>query len=325
LKRLTPTLAVNKVIPSHQFGFRPKHGIIQQVYRIIHRINNDQENKRYCTAAFLDISQAFDKVWHTGLFLKLKQALPHREYTLLRSYLMNRMFQVCHQEEYTMLHPIHAGVTQGSILGPILYTIFKADLPEAEQTLTATYADNTAILAPHEDPIVATSNLQTHMHRLEHWLQQWPICTNESKSTQVTFTLRQEECLPIYLNGRPIPQNDAVKYLGLHHMENAHSCQNETIRPLIQTYALDHWQKLGAIACKQTSTIQNNTKTYLDIRNSPLGHSLPIQHRNLAKLSKQSITNNSECTVVCTQQHPTRRSAHTNRPRSHEAQRRPQG
>jgi hypothetical protein len=74
------------------------------------------------------------------------------------------MFQVHHQEECTMLHPIHAGVPQGSILGPILYTIFTADLPEAEQTLTATYADDTAILASHEDPLVATSNLQTHLH-----------------------------------------------------------------------------------------------------------------------------------------------------------------
>jgi hypothetical protein len=76
------------------------------------------------------------------------------------------MFQVRHQEEYTILNPIHAGVLQDSILGPILYTIFTADLPEAEQTLTATYADDTAILASHEDPFVATSNLQIHLHRL---------------------------------------------------------------------------------------------------------------------------------------------------------------
>jgi hypothetical protein len=88
------------------------------------------EHRRYCTAVFIDISQAFDKVWHTGLLIKLKEALPHPVYTLLRSYLTDRMFQVRHQEAYTTLQPILAGVPQGSILGPILYTIFTADLSE---------------------------------------------------------------------------------------------------------------------------------------------------------------------------------------------------
>jgi hypothetical protein len=111
---------------------------------------------------------------------------------------------------------IHAGVPQGSIIGPILYTIFTADLLEAEQTLTATYTDDTAILASHEDPIIATTKHQTHLHQLEHWLHQWRICATESKSTQVTFTLRRDDCSPVYLNGKSIPQNDAVKYLGLH-------------------------------------------------------------------------------------------------------------
>jgi hypothetical protein len=95
------------------------------------------------------------------------------------------MFQVRHKEEYTMLHPIHAGAPQDSILGPILYTVFTADLPEAEQTLTATYANDTAILESHEDPLVATSNLQTHLHRLEHWLNNGvsaPTIPNQPRS-----------------------------------------------------------------------------------------------------------------------------------------------
>ena len=188
LKRLTPILAANNAILSHQFGFRTNHGTVQQVHRLIHSINNDLQKKRYCTAAFIDISQAFDKVCHTGLLLKLKQVLPLPEYTLLRSYLTHRKFQVHHQEEYTQLYPIHAGVPQGIILGPILYTIFTADLPVTEQTTTATYADDTAILASHEDPIIATTELQTHLHRLEQWPHQWQMCANESKSTHVTFT-----------------------------------------------------------------------------------------------------------------------------------------
>jgi hypothetical protein len=45
-------------------------------YRIVHEINDALENKRFCTAAFIGISQAFDKFWHTGLFYKLKTGPP---------------------------------------------------------------------------------------------------------------------------------------------------------------------------------------------------------------------------------------------------------
>jgi hypothetical protein len=56
LRRLTPIIADNKLIPPHKFGFRTKHGTIEQVHRIVHKINDDLENKRFCSAAFIDIS-----------------------------------------------------------------------------------------------------------------------------------------------------------------------------------------------------------------------------------------------------------------------------
>jgi hypothetical protein len=91
----------------------------------VHQIHEDFNNKRFCTATFIDISQAFDKVWNPGLLYKLKQALPHPMYSILQSYLTDIMYQVRYQEEYTSL-----------------YTIFTADLPVTEQTLAATYADD---------------------------------------------------------------------------------------------------------------------------------------------------------------------------------------
>jgi hypothetical protein len=51
-------------IPSHQFGFRENHSTVQQIHRITHKIHQALENKEYCTSVFLDVRQAFDKVWY---------------------------------------------------------------------------------------------------------------------------------------------------------------------------------------------------------------------------------------------------------------------
>jgi hypothetical protein len=67
LKRLTPIVDESKLIPSQKFGFRKEHGTIEEANRVVCKINKDWESKRYCSAAFIDVSQAFDKAWHTGL------------------------------------------------------------------------------------------------------------------------------------------------------------------------------------------------------------------------------------------------------------------
>jgi hypothetical protein len=77
LQRLTPIIDESKLIPSQQFAFRKEHRTIEQAHRLVYKINNDLESKRYSSAAFIDISQAIDKIWHTGLLYKLKRAFSH--------------------------------------------------------------------------------------------------------------------------------------------------------------------------------------------------------------------------------------------------------
>jgi hypothetical protein len=79
-------------IPDHQFEFRRAHSTIQQSHRIANTVSKALNNKQYCTAAFLDIAQAFDKVWHPGLLYKIKKLLPSNYFPLLRSYLSDRSF-----------------------------------------------------------------------------------------------------------------------------------------------------------------------------------------------------------------------------------------
>jgi hypothetical protein len=103
----------NRLVPNHQFTFRQKHSTIERTHRIVQSINKHLENKQYCSAAFLDISQAFDKVWHTGLLYKLRWSLPLNYFLIIKSYLHSRHFLVKVAIKYTELSSVNAGVPQG--------------------------------------------------------------------------------------------------------------------------------------------------------------------------------------------------------------------
>jgi hypothetical protein len=79
------------------------------------------ENRQYCTAAFLDVSQAFDKVSHQGLLFKIKRILPSSHFNLLKPYPNEHQFETKINGETSSHFHIHSGVPKGSILGPLLY------------------------------------------------------------------------------------------------------------------------------------------------------------------------------------------------------------
>jgi hypothetical protein len=152
-------------IPHHQFGFRQGHSNIQQIHRVTN-INKALEDKKYCAAVFLDVSQAFHSVWHSGLLYKIKQFLPPPYFHILKSYLSDRQFQVRVGNEKSELQPIKAGVSQGSVLGPTLYVLYTSDLPTSTNTTLGTFADDTVILSVNEDSRRAASDLQYHLNTL---------------------------------------------------------------------------------------------------------------------------------------------------------------
>jgi hypothetical protein len=152
LRRLNADLKPEEWMPSHQFGFTNRHSTIQQTHRIIHTINQVLQAKQYCASIFLDLSKAFDKVWHGGLLFKVKKVFPIQYYRMLQSHLSAREFRIRVNEEVSSNVTIQSGVPQGSVLGPILYVLFTADLPTNIHTTTGTFADDTVILACHDDP-----------------------------------------------------------------------------------------------------------------------------------------------------------------------------
>ena len=57
--RLKPTIEKEKLIPDHQFGFRNKHSMIEQMHRFVNEIWLAIEKKQYCTFFFMGIKKAF--------------------------------------------------------------------------------------------------------------------------------------------------------------------------------------------------------------------------------------------------------------------------
>ena len=164
-----------------------------QCHRIVNEISKTFERRMYSAAVFLDVKQAFDRVWHQGLLYKLKTLLPAPIYLILKSYLYKRTFFVKVDDEDSEICTINAGVPQGSVLGPILYTIYTSDLPEIQNVTIATYADDTAIIASDVCPIKASSLVQSELNLIQEWLKKWKITINTDKSVQITFTLRKDE------------------------------------------------------------------------------------------------------------------------------------
>ncbi len=204
------------ILPEEQFGFRAKHGTIEQAHRLANHISQALENKQYCPTVFLDVARAFDRVWHEGLTYKLSKILPSAYCELIQSYLSERFFRVKIGADYSDYRPIQAGVPQGSVLGPTLYILYTHDIPRDAGTTLAVFADDTAISANHANYVNAVNQLQHSLNSIGTWARRWKISVNDNKSIRVDFALRHHGYSPSTWENRPIPLANAARYLGLH-------------------------------------------------------------------------------------------------------------
>ena len=213
-------LISNNLITMNQSGFRPGDSTINQLIELVNVIHKsfDQRESLEVGAVFLDISKAFDKVWHEGLLFKLEQnCVSGPVLLLLQNYLANRKQRVVLNGSSSTFYPIESGVPQGSVLGPLLFLVYINDLEDNIKSKIKLFADDTMLFSIVHNPALSAAELNYDLHVISQWAQQWKMSFNPEPTKQAIEILFSHKRTgynhpPLYFNHPPLYFNHPPLY-----------------------------------------------------------------------------------------------------------------
>ena len=145
-------------------------------------------------AVAIDISKAFDRVWHAGLLHKIRSSgISDQIFDLDSSFISNRRLPVVLDRKSSQEYPINTGAPQGSILGPTLFLLYINDLPDDVICNIAIYADDTTLYSKCDQisdlwqQLELPSELESDLRDTVGWGRKWLADFNAGEDQIVLF------------------------------------------------------------------------------------------------------------------------------------------
>ena len=142
----------------------------------------------------LDISKAFDRVWHSGLLHKLKSyGISGQIFDLISFFLSNRRLRVVVDGKSLQEYRVNVGVPEGSILGPALFLLYINYLPDDVICDIAIYADDTTLYSKCDQAsdlwqqLKLASELESDLRDMVDWGKKWLVDFSAGKTQVVSF------------------------------------------------------------------------------------------------------------------------------------------
>ena len=205
-----------------QYGFRPSRSTADLLTVVSDRIARAFNRSSATQAVALDISKAFDRVWHAGLLHKLKSyGISGKIFNLISSFLSNRRLRVVLNGKSSQEYPVNAGVPQGSIFGPTLFLLYINDLPDDVICDIAVYADDTTLSSRCDrdsdlwQQLELASELESDLRDTVDWGKKWLVDFNAWKTQLVSFDRSNNNgSIDVKMGGSILEKKSSFKMLG---------------------------------------------------------------------------------------------------------------
>jgi hypothetical protein len=217
--RLQTEVTRLKLIPKQQFGFQRAHSTVHQLGRVIGDVSDAMTQRLTTALLLLDSEKAFDSVWIEGLVFKLMTyKIPTPYCRLIHSYLTDRQIQVRVDKQISLAEGVESGVPQGSVLSPILYNLYIADLMTdmPPHVNIAGFADDIALYTHSSSPKKAVNRIKNAAEQIISRLEKWKIKVNETKTEAILLTKLRDIPRDFKIRGTQVEFKQCVKYLGVH-------------------------------------------------------------------------------------------------------------
>ena len=198
-------------------GFRLGHNTQYALFRVIEFWKKHQDMSGTIGTILMDLSKAYDCIPHDLLIAKMDAyGLNKKAFKLVYSYLKNRMQRVKTGSTFSSSKKISIGVTQSSVLGPLLFNIFTNDLFFIEiESEICSFADDTTIYACEISIEAVMIRLEGDVYMLMKWFTDNGMKTNPSKFQIMFLGRKGMSKLCINISGNLTPSSNQVKLLGV--------------------------------------------------------------------------------------------------------------
>ena len=206
-----------------QYGFRSSQSTADLLTVVSDGTTRAFNRSGATRAVALDLSKAFDRVWHAGLLHKLKSyGISGQIFGLISTILSNRRLWVVLDGKSSQEYPVNRGVLQGSILGPTLFLPYINDLHDDVICDIAIYADDTTLYSKCDrasdlwQQLELASELETDLRETVDWGKKWLVDFNAGKTKLVSFNRSNNNGSIDMKMGESIPEEkSSFKMLGL--------------------------------------------------------------------------------------------------------------